>query len=434
MHTIKPPITINHQSLKFYEDFKTNDLSILCGRNNSGKRFLLRKLYTDFGEKTSYLGPNRYQNFNILGVVSNKRDKSKEYYDWIRNYKQNQQNIDNSPWNLQQAIAELGNLKRDTLFTIINELLGSDIHIKMSDPNNEMSQRFVSVDGYNMSYTSSGFRLIASILTSLLDDDYENFLIDEPELGISPEIQGVLADFLLNDKNRVMHFPHLKKLIIATHSPVFIDKIRTSNNYYVEKLNNDIFINQIQTIQEINSLQFFLLGNRFETLFLPSIIILVEGKCDFKYINQVVKKRYSNHNISIIQCNSDSKISEYIYMAKNMFGDLNKSPYHNRILTIIDKIHQTGLKEKLLKQGIPDENIIIWSNNGIEYYYAEEIMVKIFGQYDELKIQGDIVSANGVEKKKNELVEEVVSILNGKEIHNTEFNNKLLDRLEKLIY
>ncbi|EQD41488.1 hypothetical protein B2A_10645, partial [mine drainage metagenome] len=38
-----------------------------------------------------------------------------------------------------------------------------------------------------ISYTSSGFRLIATLVTSLLDTEYETFLIDEPELGISPE-------------------------------------------------------------------------------------------------------------------------------------------------------------------------------------------------------------------------------------------------------
>lgn len=434
MYTDKPPITIQNESLEIYNGFKNKEIVILCGRNNSGKSFILKKLYRELGAKTSYLGPNRYQNFNTLGVVSQKRNKSQEYQQWIHNFQLNHQNIDNSPWNLQQAIAELENVKRANLFSIINELLGSEIKIALSDPNNEMSQRYVSVDGFNISYTSSGFRLIASILTSLMDTDYENFLIDEPELGISPEIQGVLADFLLDDANRKKHFPHLKKLVIATHSPIFIEKLRITNNFYVEKIGNDIAINSIDSIQEINSLQFFLLGNRFETLFLPSIIILVEGKCDFKFVNQLTKRKYPDCNISIIQSNSDSKISEYIHMAKNMFGDLNKSPYHNRILAIIDSVHQNGLKNKLINQGIPEENIIIWNDNGIEYYYPEEIMFKIFGQYDNIEILDDIVSANGITKKKNELADLVVEMMNGTEKFNAEFETKFLKRLESLIY
>lgn len=434
MHTRKPPIKIEAGSEEVYQDLIIKDICILCGRNNSGKSFLLKKLYRELGDKSSYLGPNRYQNFNTLGLVSGKRDKSQEYLNWIKNFQQNQQNIDNSSWNLQQAIAELGNEKRTRLFSIMENLLGSQIEIKMSDPENDMSQKFISVDGYNISYTSSGFRLIASILTSLLDDDYENFLIDEPELGISPEVQGVLADFLLNQNNRKRYFPHLNKLIIATHSPVFIDKNQISNNYYIERKNHNIKIARTTKIQEINSLQFFLLGNRFETLFLPSLIILVEGKCDFKVISQLAKRKYHEYNISVIQCNGDSKIGEYISLAKNMFGDLNKSPYHNRIIAIIDKVHQYGLKGKLIKQGIPEKNIIIWENNGIEYYYPKEIMNRIFGCHDKLVINGDVVSANGIEKKKNDLAEEVASLITGNEEFNEEFNLKFINLLKELIY
>ena len=200
MYTDKPPIQIKNESIETYNGFKSKEIVILCGRNNSGKSFLLKKLYRELGTKTSYLGPNRYQNFNTLGVVSGKRNKSQEYQQWIRNFQQNQQNIDNSPWNLQQAIAELENVKRENLFTIINDLLGSEIKISMSDPNNEMSQRYVSVDGFNISYTSSGFRLIASILTSLMDTDYENFLIDEPELGNNHQMMPI--GVLCRDDNR----------------------------------------------------------------------------------------------------------------------------------------------------------------------------------------------------------------------------------------
>jgi len=432
MYNIKPPIRVEPKEV--YQNFINNNLCIICGKNNSGKSFILKKLYRELGNKTSFLGPNRYQNFNTLAIVAGKRNKYQEYLNWLKNFNENNQNIDNSPWNLNQAIAELGNEKREKLFSIMQSLLNSEIEIKLSDPENEMSQKYISVDNYNISYTSSGFRLIASILTSLLDDDYENFLIDEPELGISPEIQGALAEFLLNKHNRKLYFPHLKKLIIATHSPIFIDRNQISNNYYVKKINDNLIISRIDTFQEINSLQFFLLGNRFETLFLPSLIVLVEGKCDFKFISQITKRKYPEYNISVIQCNSDTRISEYVHLAKNMFGDLNKSPYHNRIITIIDKVHQNGLKNKLIKQGIPERNVIIWENNGIEYYYPKIIMNKIFGNYDNIIINEEIVSANGINKKKNELADEVISYMDGKEEFNEEFKLKLITLIQDLIF
>lgn len=433
-HTQRPPIKISTLSSAAYSNLKADVVSILCGRNNSGKSYILKTMYDELGDKTSFLGPNRYQNFNALALVSGKRNKSEQYLNWIKQFRSNQQNVDNSPWNLQQAIAELGNNKRQILFEILENLLGSKITLELSDPDNEMSQRFVSVDGYNISYTSAGYRLITSILTSLLDEDYENFLIDEPELGISPEIQGVLAEFLFEQKNRDNYFPHLKKLVVATHSPVFLDRKNFRRNYYIDRIENEININQISNIQEINSLQFFLLGNRFETLFLPSVILLVEGICDYKFLNPLIKRKYPNSNISVIHCNSDNRIAEYVNMAKTMFGDLHKSPYHNRIITVIDKIHTNGLKTKLLGQGINEDSIIIWEKNGIEYYYPTEILETIFGAYKELEIEKDIIKANDIPKKKSELVDEVVNKLTGKENFNDEFNAKLIQRIDSLIY
>jgi predicted ATP-dependent endonuclease of OLD family len=434
MHKDVPPLEIEKESFKIYKKIASKEVTIISGRNNSGKSSLLKKLYKDLGEKSSFLGPNRYQNFDRLSVVSGKRNKVQAYISSIQQLEQSNQNIDNSPWSLQQAIAELGNENRSNLFSIIKQLLGSDMQVKMTDPENEMSDKYIAVDNYNMSYTSAGFRLITSILTSLLDKDYENFLIDEPELGISPEIQAKLADFLLNEKQRKKYFPHLKKLFIATHSPVFIDKNNISNNYYIERSKYKIKISSINTVQEISSLQFFLLGNRFETLFLPSLIILVEGKSDFKYISQLVKKLFGKYNISIIQSNGDSRIGEYINIAKNMFGDLEKSPYHNRIIAVLDKVHQHGLKNKLIQQGICEKNIIVWDQNGIEHYYPLQIMYKIFGKYTNLKIEEDLISANGIKRKKNDLAEEVAQLITGKEKFSPEFNLKFMDLLKGLIY
>jgi hypothetical protein len=36
---------------------------------------------------------------------------------------------------------------------------------------------------------SSGFRLCLYLLATMLDDAFDTFLIDEPELGISPGLQ-----------------------------------------------------------------------------------------------------------------------------------------------------------------------------------------------------------------------------------------------------
>ena len=80
------------------------------------------------------------------------------------------------------------------------------MELKFTAPDNSMSQKYISVDGHNISYTSSGYRLITTLITSLLDDEYDTFLIDEPELGISPEAQGLFADFLFDKDIRKKYF------------------------------------------------------------------------------------------------------------------------------------------------------------------------------------------------------------------------------------
>jgi predicted ATPase len=68
--------------------------------------------------------------------------------------------------------------------------------IQQTHPTNSMSQKYISVDGYNLAYQGSGFRLAAVLLACLVDADQTTLIIDEPELGLSPEIQATLADFL----------------------------------------------------------------------------------------------------------------------------------------------------------------------------------------------------------------------------------------------
>ena len=100
---------------------KSQPYSCIIGPNNSGKSFVLRELVLGVGERASYLGPQRYNNFNTLAPFApNNKDRAKE---WFRAFRRQQmeagQNIDSSPFNIQQAIAELNDDRRNKLFQII---------------------------------------------------------------------------------------------------------------------------------------------------------------------------------------------------------------------------------------------------------------------------------------------------------------------------
>jgi len=432
----KPNTSFTDRAQEFLQEANNSEYIVLCGKNNCGKSFLLKTLAKNLGEKASYLGPARYQNFNLLGFFTPTKGQNKQtqkHQEFLNQWRNEQQNIDNSPLNLQQAIAELTDNKRDQLIEIMELLLGSKMELKFTAPDNSMSQKYISVDGHNISYTSSGYRLITTLITSLLAEEYETFLIDEPELGISPEAQGLFSDFLFDKDIRKKYFGHIRTLILATHSTIFLDRLKISNNHFVEKNGDIIDVRRVNSISEINSIHFFLLGNRFETLYMPSAIVIVEGKCDYKYIKKIFDLRYEGTSISIIQANGDSRIKEIFNFSKNIFGDIQKSPYKDRIFVVLDRIHGGGLVNTLKGMGLPEESIIVWSRNGIEYFYPADVMQSIFHSTDKFEIDGDRIKLNNLEYTKNELVEMVISRMDKTTVYCKELEHEFCCKIEAIL-
>lgn len=430
----RPNTVFSEQAQQLLEEIRQSSYSVLCGRNNCGKSFILKTLTQTIGQRASYLGPARYQNFNVLSYFTPNRNRRNEVWNnFIMQWQNQQQNLDNSPLNLQQAIAELNDHKRDQLLEIMEKLLGSKMELKYTVPENSMSQKYISVDGHNISFTSSGYRLISTLVTSLLDEEADTFLIDEPELGVSPEAQGVFSDFIFDENVRSKYFSHIKTLILATHSTIFLDRKNILNNYFIEKNNNHIDISRVSSVADINKIHFFLLGNRLEALYMPSAVIIVEGKCDHKFIERVLSTRYEGFKFSVIQANGDGRIREVFNIAKTLFGDIQKSPYKERIFAVVDSVHGQGLVQHLQKMGVSQENIVVWTKNGIEYYYPDSVIKNIFHSDNELIINGDRIRLNGLEYTKNDLADMVVSKIDKNTEYNQEFLNEFLSKIEVAI-
>lgn len=408
----RPNTQLDAESQETLKRLRELEYAVLVGRNNCGKSFLLKSLTQQWGQSASYLGPARYQNFNVLGnYTPNRNRKDERWRQFLQHWHQQQQNIDNSPVNLQQAIAELSDSERASLIEIVDTLLNVKLEIRQTVEGNSMSQRYISCDGHNISFTSSGFRLITTLVTSLLSTEYDTFLIDEPELGISPEAQGLLADFLFDRKHRAKYFPHIRTLVFATHSTVFLDRLHVANNHVVTKHADTITVKSVASQSEFNGVHFFLLGNRFETLYLPSAIVLVEGKTDHRFIERVCAIRFPNAQLSVISANSDNRIKEVLTVARGLLADIQRSPYRDRIFVVLDAVHSAGLPDQLIQMGLQPENIVTWPKNGIEYYYPPTLVDKVFGTGGELSIDGDRVSRNSLNYSKNELVERVCALI-----------------------
>lgn len=275
-------------------------------------------------------------------------------------------------------------------------------------------------------------RLTVALLAGLMDKTYDTFIIDEPEVGISPEAQGTLADFLFDRQKRQEYFPHIQSLVIGTHSTVFLDRQNVQNNFQVSRVGTEIQVHQTRTHLDFNRIHFFLLGNRFETLFLPSAIVLVEGKTDRLFVERVLSAKFPSVRLSVIAANSDDQVKQKLHLAKEMLGDFQTSPYRNRIIAILDATHSAGLPAQLEAQGLPRDRIITWPENGIEHYYPPSIVDRIYGAGPKLQIEGDSIIRNGISYSKNDLAEKVVAHLAPDTPMHPEFDSRFLELIRKI--
>jgi hypothetical protein len=213
---------------------------------------------------------------------------------------------------------------------------------------------------------------------------------------------------------------------------VFLDRRKISNNYVVSKQGDEIDLKAVSTLGELNKIHFFLLGNRFETLYLPSAILLVEGKCDYRFIERATSLRFPNSQLSVISANSDSRIKEVLTIAGGLLTDIQKSPYRDRIFVVLDSVHSASLPDQLEKMGVVRENIVTWSLNGIEHFYPPTLVDTIFPGSGELSIAGDRVSRGGVEYTKNDLADKIVNLLAAATPHHADFERLLLTPIARI--
>jgi len=413
-------------------------VSILCGPNNSGKSFILKELVGPIRNHQNGIYPypigiSRLQSLSSLPHArTTESELHKRYEAASKVGNAPRANTDVQEVAISESIASLGDLARSKLFALLDRILGTKTEMALWIPENRASAPYLEVDGYSAAYTSSGFRYITALFTSLMYE-HSTFLIDEPELGVSPRNQAIISELLYDDREREKVFPHIKSIVLATHSPVFLDRRTPANNFFVTRAGNEIKIEQLASVQEISRLQFYLLGDRFETLFLPSVIILVEGDSDYDYIYNICARRFPKSPISVIDCGNDNGIGKVVRLTKKMFGDIQKSPYSNRIFCVFDKAHEKKLPDHCIEQGIHRDNVIVLRKNGIEHYYPRDILEAKYGKFDEIEFAGSDVMMGASRVPKTELARYVSSQLTSDSKYPEELETRLLTPVGRLL-
>jgi hypothetical protein len=239
-------------------------------------------------------------------------------------------------------------------------------------------------------------------------------LIDEPEIGLSPRVQSRLAEFLYDAEKRADFCPHVKQLYIATHSHIFLDRSAYSNNFVVTKKETTISARQLQTAGDLHEVQFNMLGNDLELLYLPAAIVLVEGETDALYGAKVAGFQMPRRKVAFVRAHGEGEVLKKIYYFKDSFGDLATSPYRDRLFVLYDKKISTSLK-RIESAGVRPDNIVVLTRNGIEHYYPLALVAEAFRCTEEevtnVPLGYDPVDHNGHRYSKIDLAKFVVERL-----------------------
>lgn len=136
-----------------------NKIAVLTGSNNSGKSAYLKATISD--SSRLYIGVNRFYSFHNMNLYTRNEKEIENWFMSMRQIAANQefQNFENSFFDCASALSRLSNARRAVLFETFQELFGVPIEVKPEDPNNEFSNKHISVDGDSLSVTSSGTRL-----------------------------------------------------------------------------------------------------------------------------------------------------------------------------------------------------------------------------------------------------------------------------------
>ena len=234
----------------------------------------------------------------------------------------------------------------------------------------------LDIDGQSLKYASSGTRLLFMLLGHLFDEYFQIALVDEPEIGLSPRIQAAVARALYDAEIRKRYFPHLKQVFVVTHSHLFLDRTVLSNNYIVEKGGDVVTTRPVESTAELHDLQFRMLGNDLDHLYMPAAVVVVEGPCD-TFISRLFMLHIPSRRVSIVVSHGDGRIPEKVQTLSEGFGELATSPYRPRLFVVLDARYSVK-KSVLERQGVLPDNIHMWTRNGIEWYYPMKHVAAAF--------------------------------------------------------
>ncbi len=434
--TKKCDLSFDPPMADFYAARLGSAYTALAGPNNAGKSLVLKYLKQSLGRAAYVVGTNRfYHVYHFTTALKERNELDQFESNFSSQFNNEQYNFEQNFIDLNKIITILSDTRRDQLFQLCGALIGGTFALKKVDPDNELSPRYIDMDGQNISVGSTGTRLLMTLLGLCLDERFSSLLIDEPELGLGPRLQQTFAGLLQDPEKRSATFPHLKHVVVATHSQLFLHRRDLASNFVVTKNGTTISVRPVDSIAGFHRLQFNLLGNDLETMYFPAAIVVVEGKTDHEYLDRLIQLRHPSRRVTVLHGAGDVK--NKVYALREAFGDLARSPMRGRLFVVVDSVHPLGLASDLEQMGVARDNFVAWSRNGIEYFYPPDALAQVYscspGDVGTLAIDGDRVTLNGTTLTKNELKAAVLSHLGSATVGPEELEARLMSKLASAI-
>jgi hypothetical protein len=71
-----------------------------------------------------------------------------------------------------------------------------------------------------------------------------------------------------------------------------------------------VSITQLKSVADLHHLQFNMLGNDLESMFLPSAIVVVEGDSGVNYVSAVVQLHIPDRKVAIVRAGGDGEVQK----------------------------------------------------------------------------------------------------------------------------
>ena len=247
-------------------------------------------------------------------------------------------------------------------------------------------------------YSGSGLKHFLDVLIKTTISGADIILIDEPEMGLHPDLQRRFIGYLhkmVKEKG--------VQIFLATHSQVLLNYADTLNYYRIRNSGGER--NVVSVPDDAIHTLLSDLGLRPSDVFNQDICLMVEGASEIVFFEHIIRNLYSEEfekvGVGILQYGGDAAggiingsidvsnivpAQEYTYWLRDRDSMPEADPSTN----------STKFKNALENQ---DLDCHIWSKREIEYYYPEEVLIEA-QQGDKDKKEAVVEILNGDQSEK----------------------------------